>query len=123
MRIAVISDIHGNCVALDAVLADVRQRSVDEMVCLGDAIQGGAQPASTVERLRELGCPIVMGNADAWLLADSETSTGEPVTEQQLAVKAWSLSQLRAEDRAFIQQFRPTIEINLEAGQQLLCFH
>ena len=69
MRLAVISDIHGNCFALDAVLADLRAdlEPVDATVCLGDAIQGGPQPAETVARLRELGCPVVMGNADAWL--------------------------------------------------------
>ncbi|MGE5335161.1 MAG: metallophosphoesterase family protein, partial [Nitrososphaerota archaeon] len=53
-RLAVISDIHGNCVALDTVLADLGRLSVDRVVCLGDAIQGGVQPAETVQRLREL---------------------------------------------------------------------
>jgi putative phosphoesterase len=123
MQIAVISDIHGNCFAFDKVLADIRQQGIEQIVCLGDAIQGGAQPGETIERLREVGCPIVMGNADAWLLTGLETSPQEQVTEQQLAVKAWSLAQLSAHDRAFIQQFQPTIEIALEAGQKLLCFH
>src|SRR5215831_2977947 len=108
MRIAVISDIHGNCVALDAVLADVRQRSVDEMVCLGDAIQGGAQPAETVARLRELGCPVVMGNADAWLLTGVETSPNETITERGRVTREWSLAHLSPEDRAFIAAFAPT---------------
>ena len=123
MQLAVISDIHGNCFALDAVLADIRRQGIERIVCLGDAIQGGAQPAETVERLREVGCPIVMGNADAWLLTGLETSSHEQVTEQQLAVRAWSLAQLSEEDRAFIRQFQPTIEMVLEAGKKLLCFH
>ena len=123
MQLAVISDIHGNCFALDEVLADISQQGIERIVCLGDAIQGGAQPAETVERLREVGCPIVMGNADAWLLTGLETSSHEQVTEQQLAVRAWSLAQLSEEDRAFIQQFQPTIEMVLEAGKKLLCFH
>ncbi|MGH2559383.1 MAG: metallophosphoesterase family protein [Thermomicrobiales bacterium] len=41
MQVALISDIHGNCVALDAVLEDLRGQAVDRVVCLGDAIQGG----------------------------------------------------------------------------------
>src|SRR5690349_17179247 len=85
MRIAVISDIHGNCLALDAVLADLQRDGVDWIVCLGDAIQGGAQPAETVARLRDLGCPIVMGNADAWLLTGEETGAEGPPSEQLLA--------------------------------------
>lgn len=121
MQIAVISDIHGNCFALDQVLADIRRQGIEQMVCLGDAIQGGAQPAETVARLREVNCPIVMGNADDWLLTGS--SPHEETSEQQLAVRAWSLAQLSAEDIAFIQQFQPTVEIALEAGEKLLCFH
>ena len=123
MHLAVISDIHGNCFALDQVLADMQRLGIEQVVCLGDAIQGGAQPAQTIERLRELSCPIVMGNADAWLLTDQETFSQEQVTEQQLAVKTWSLAQLSEDDRAFILQFQPTIEIRLEAEQKLLCFH
>jgi len=99
MQLAVISDIHGNCFALDEVLVDIRRQGIERIVCLGDAIQGGVQPAETVERLREVGCPIVMGNADAWLLTGLETSPHEQVTEQQLAVRAWSLAQLSKEDR------------------------
>jgi putative phosphoesterase len=123
VQLAVISDIHGNCFALYQVLADIRQQGIEAIVCLGDAIQGGAQPAETVARLREIKCPVVMGNADAWLLTGQVTSSQEQVTERQLAVRAWSLAQLSAEDRAFIQQFQPTIEIELEAGKKLLCFH
>jgi predicted phosphodiesterase len=122
MRIAVISDIHGNCFALDAALADLRERDIEQVVCLGDAIQGGAQPAETVQRLRELGCPVVMGNADAWLLAE-ENDTAEPTTPQQRDVRTWTLSQLSAADQRFIRGFEPTIEIALEDGQRLLCFH
>lgn len=123
MQIAVISDIHGNRFVLDRALEDIRRQGIDQIVCLGDAIQGGAQPAETVQRLREIECPVVMGNADAWLLEEEENSSQEQATEQQLAVRAWSLAQLSADDRGFIRQFQPTIEIALEAGQKLLCFH
>jgi predicted phosphodiesterase len=123
VRIAIISDIHGNCFALDVALADIRRSAVDQVVCLGDAIQGGAQPAATVARLRELGCPIVMGNADAWLLTGEETDAEHPATEQMLAIREWSLAQLSSADRAFIAGFRPTVTLALGDGRELLCFH
>jgi predicted phosphodiesterase len=123
MRIAIFSDIHGNCVALNAMLADLRRQAVDQLVCLGDAIQGGAEPAATVQRLRELACPVVMGNADAWLLTGVATGSLETVTEQQEAARLWSLAQLSAADRAFIAAFQPTVEIPLPGGRSLLCFH
>ena len=126
MKIAILSDIHGNAFALDTVIGDLKREPVDQIVCLGDAIQGGAQPAQTVARLRELGCPVVMGNADAWLLSGVETGA-EPISEarkRQLdAVREWSLSQLSDEDKAFIAAFHPTVEIPLEDGRKLLCFH
>ena len=121
--IAIISDIHGNCTALDAVLADLARDQVGAVVCLGDAIQGGPQPAQVVQRLRELACPVVMGNADAWLLTGEITSPAETFTEKQLAVRKWQLSQLSQPDRDFIASFKPTVEIALEGGVNLLCFH
>src|SRR5260221_2090767 len=123
MRIAVISDIHGECFALDQVLQDMQRQGIEQMVCLGDALQGGSQPAETLARLRELNCPVVMGNADAWLITGQHTSTGEELSEQQREVRAWSLAQLSQSDIAFVQQFRSTLEIPLEAEKTLLCFH
>lgn len=123
MRVAVISDMHGNCFALDAVLTDLNLHPADAIVCLGDAVQGGAQPAETVVRLRELGCPVVMGNADAWLLTGEETGKEETATDRMYEIRDWSLSQLSAEDRAFIRSFKPTVEVPLDNSRTLLCFH
>jgi putative phosphoesterase len=123
MRLAVISDIHGECFALDQVLQDIHRQGIEQIVCLGDALQGGSQPSETLARLRELNCPVVMGNADAWLISGQQTSEGEEPSEQQRAVRDWSLAQLSEGDVAFIQQFRFTFEIPLEGGKKLLCFH
>jgi putative phosphoesterase len=126
MRVAVLSDIHGNLIGLEKTLEDLIEHPVDKIVCLGDAVQGGPQPAQVVNRLRQLGCPVVMGNADAWLLSGIDTgneATSEERKQVLDAVRDWSLSQLSAEDQAFIGAFHPTVEIELEAGRALLCFH
>ena len=126
MRIAIISDIHGNNVAFDAVLADIKRQNIDQTVCLGDAIQGGSQPAEVVQNLRALGCPVVMGNADAWLLSGIETGD-EGIPSERLKkmgeIRQWSLAQLTDDDRAFISNFQPTITILIEESLNLLCFH
>jgi len=122
MRIAVLSDVHGNCVGLDAALADLQQHPADQIVCLGDMIQGGPQPTEVVARLRALGCPIVIGNADAWLLT-GDTTDAEPSTAQQRAVREWQLTRLTPDDCAFIEHFLPTVELALGDGRALLCFH
>ena len=66
MKIAVLSDIHANLRALEAVLADVRQRGADRLLCLGDVVGYGPDPQACVDKLRELAMPTVRGNHDAW---------------------------------------------------------
>lgn len=126
MKIVVISDIHGNAYALEHILPALRREAADAIVCLGDAIQGGAQPAETVALLRELGCPVVMGNADAWLLSGVETD-GDTIPESRKirlnAVRDWSLAQLSEADKAFIAAFQPTVTLPLDGKRTLLCFH
>jgi predicted phosphodiesterase len=126
MRIAIISDMHGNCVALDAVLTDLRRTPVDRIVCLGDAVQGGPQPAEVVQRLREMACPVVMGNADDWLLTGVDSGAEAIPDERRKSmddVRNWQLSKLSPEDQAFIRAFQPTIELPLEDGRTLLGYH
>ena len=67
MRIAVVSDIHGNLTALEAVLADLKRTSPDLIFHGGDLGYGGARPAEVVDRIRELGWPGVCGNTDEML--------------------------------------------------------
>ena len=120
MRIAIFSDIHGNCLALETVLADIKQANIDKLVCLGDAIQGGPQPAETIALLRDLACPTVMGNSDDWLLTGK---TIESMTPLQTQIRDWTLSKLSETDREFIAQFSPTIEMEASKNKRLLCFH
>ena len=77
MRIGLIADIHGNLIALETVLAELAREPLDQMVCLGDVAALGPQPGEALARLRALGCPVVMGNTDAWLLAPSSAPEGD----------------------------------------------
>ncbi|MBV9762316.1 MAG: metallophosphoesterase family protein [Acidobacteriaceae bacterium] len=64
MRVAVLSDIHANLTALEAVIADVREMSPDVVLQGGDLVGGGSSPAEVVDRVRELGWRGVFGNFD-----------------------------------------------------------
>ncbi len=64
MRVAVISDIHGNLRALEAVLADIKTRSADATVNLGDCVAGPLWPQETFDLLASLAFPTVRGNHD-----------------------------------------------------------
>lgn len=120
MRIALLSDIHGECYPLERVLEDIQREKIERIVCLGDALQGGSQPAETLARLRKTNCPIVMGNADAWLIGEGKE---EKVSEKQLEVREWSLRHFSDSDIEFIKSFHATVEIDLSEIRKLLCFH
>ncbi len=64
MRFAIISDIHGNIAALEAVLADIESRGVDGIANLGDLLSGPFDAAATANRLMGLNLPTVSGNHD-----------------------------------------------------------
>ena len=121
VRVALISDQHGNDVAFAAAAAEIERVGVDEIICLGDVAQGGAQPAETLDRLRGLGCATVMGNADAFLL-EPPADSPEPVTVRQLEVREWTLSQLDSSHLDFLRSFQPTVRREY-AGVAALLFH
>ncbi len=67
MRIAIVSDVHGNLVALEAVLADIALRAPDAIVNLGDCATSPLWPRETMDLLETLALPTVRGNHDRWL--------------------------------------------------------
>ena len=126
MRVVVLSDVHGNCFALETALEDIKKAGFDQIVCNGDMIQSGPQPYETVQLLREMKCSIVMGNSDAWLMTGIETDAhliSEERRRKLDIVRDWSLSKLDEEDRAFINAFQPTVTVDLGHGRDLLAFH
>lgn len=69
MRTAIVSDIHGNRRAFDAVLADLQEVAPDLILHGGDLASGGAHPAEVIDQIRSLGWPGVRGNTDEMLWA------------------------------------------------------
>jgi predicted phosphodiesterase len=89
MRIAIVSDIHGNRTAFEAVLADLRQTSPDLILHGGDLADGGASPAEIVDRIRDLGWQGVVGNTDEMLFKPeslTEFAKRSPQMQPLLAV-------------------------------------
>lgn len=124
-RVAVFSDMHGNAFAFEHVLAEIRRDACDHVVCLGDAIYGGPQPAETIALLRDLNCPVVRGNTDAWFAepAYPNSNADELDHPSLIANRDWALSQMTGSDRAFVGSFQPTVEVPLDGANMLLCFH
>lgn len=116
MRIALISDIHANLFAFDAVLSDIRTQDVDQVICLGDVAAIGPQPRECVLRLQETGFPCVMGNHDSFYPDENRD-------DRMVENIDWCADQLSADDLAFLRSFPPHLEVPLADTETLLCFH
>jgi putative phosphoesterase len=123
MRLALLSDIHGNPLALETVLADLSRRAIDQIVCLGDVAALGPHPCEAVERLQAVGCPVVMGNTDEWLLDPVPQEPESELEKRAMEAELWSARQLSPTHLDYLRTFQPEIEFPLEGGQNLLCFH
>ena len=122
-QIGIFSDIHGNAVAFEAVLAALRAEGVERFVCLGDVAATGPQPREVIQRLRDLGCPVVMGNTDDHLLAPIEPESGDEDLIRIRELDHWGAEQLTSDERAFLASFAPTVTLPLANGGSLLCYH
>jgi len=122
MRVALLSDLHGNETALEAVLADIKGKGADHIVCLGDTATLGPRPREVIARLKDLGCPCILGNHDAFMLdADLiHTYNDAPIIVQSVD---WCRAQLSTEDLAFLGGFVPSLELTLEGDVRLLLYH
>jgi len=122
MRIALISDIHGNQLALEHVLADARCAGVASFACLGDVATLGPRPGDVLRTLRELGCPCIAGNHDEFLV---DPALVERYTKARVIVDAiaWCRDRLTADDLAFVRSFAPELDLPLPGGRRLRLFH
>ena len=108
MRVAALYDVHGNLPALEAVLADVADAAVDEIVVGGDVLWGPLQ-VECVTALREVDARFVTGNCERDVLRP----TGE--------IDHWCAGRLDDETRAFVETWPQTLERRLDIGRVVFC--
>jgi predicted phosphodiesterase len=122
-RIGIFSDMHGNAIAFDAVLAALRAEGIEQFVCLGDVAATGPQPREVVQRLRDLHCPVVMGNTDDHVLTPPAPDSDDENVIRIREIDQWSAAQLSPDERAFVASFAPTVTLPLADGGSLLGYH
>ncbi|MBV9008237.1 MAG: metallophosphoesterase family protein [Verrucomicrobia bacterium] len=103
MRYAIISDIHANLEALEAVLADARERRCTHFMCLGDLVGYNANPRECLEIVRALDCPTVKGNHDEQ--ATLAKTSGE-FNEMAERAMTWTRQQLTEDERSWLRELR-----------------
>ncbi len=101
MRYAIISDIHANLEAFEAVLDKIEDVGVDQIVCLGDAVGYNANPNECVDILREMKIPTVCGNHDAVACGIEEAWGFNPAA---LRAVEWTRKTLRADNHEFLRR-------------------
>ncbi|MEH6419943.1 metallophosphoesterase family protein [Pseudomonas sp. CGJS7] len=106
MRIAVLSDIHGNLAALDAVRADIERRGADLIVDLGDLLSGPLQVAETADRLIALGWPTIAGNHERQVLNDPPERMSESDRH--------AVAHLRADQREWLRKLPASLRLSDE---------
>ena len=122
MRIALISDLHGNAFAVEKALSFIQNRGVDEIVCLGDVATLGAEPERVLELLHDARVSCILGNHDEFML-DAELVAA--YTKIPILVDAidWCRDRLSRAAIDLIRGFRRTHELPLEDGERLFLFH
>ncbi len=109
MRFAILSDIHANLEALQAVLADARAQACTHFVCLGDIVGYNASPGECVKLIQELECPVVKGNHDEQASIVASTEGFNELAEEAIG---WTRENLSAEDKAWLADLRLTRQVH-----------
>ncbi|MEI7028038.1 metallophosphoesterase family protein [Paenibacillus sp. y28] len=123
MRLAFISDIHGNAVALDAVLEDIRKKAVDRIMVLGDLCYRGPEPKRALERVRALHTEVIKGNADAWTVRGVRPGEApDQALEMMNRERHWIVSQLAQEDIDYLDGLPTELQLQVE-GVSIHAFH
>lgn len=124
MKFALISDIHGNAVALDAVLRDIDKCQVDGLLVLGDLVYRGPEPKRVLTTLRSTGATVIGGNADTWVargIADGEAP--EASLARMREEREWTVRQLTDEDLDFLASLPTVHTVQLDEDTSMLLCH
>ena len=123
IRVAAIYDIHGNLPALEAVLDEVRQSDVDEVIVGGDVVPG-PMPVETIALLRALDRPthFIQGNGDREIVARRNGIESSAIPEQFRAAMRWVAEQLSAADAQLLASWPATLRRSVTGlGDVLFC--
>lgn len=123
MKLAFISDIHGNAIALDAVLSDIKTKNVDKVFVLGDICYRGPEPQRALDLIRSLDCDVIKGNADEWVARGvQQGEVPNHVLELMNKERDWIVSQLSDESIDYLRELPTQLNLVIE-GIRIHAFH
>ena len=110
MRIALISDIHGNLEALNTTLNDIKKRNIDKIYCLGDIIAKGTHQQECVDLVRTNCEVVIKGNCDEYY---SRPSIPDDKPEMEKMRFSWNTTKINADAKAYLQNLPFSYEFYL----------
>ena len=120
--VALLSDIHGNATALEAVLRDLEQQSITGCFVLGDIAYRGAEPKRSIALVQSLECPVIGGNADLWVTRGlREGEVRSSALARMNAEREWTVDCLADEDIAYLAALPDTHEATVDGLHFSLC--
>jgi predicted phosphodiesterase len=122
IRLALVSDLHGNALALEQVLSRITRDGADQVICLGDVATLGPEPERVIELLHESRAVCILGNHDEFMLRPESVASYTTIPVLIAAID-WCRSRLSAASLEFMRTFRETRELALNASETLLAFH
>lgn len=123
MKLAFISDIHGNAVALDAVLEDIKEKNVDKVFVLGDICYRGPEPQRAIDLVRDLDCEVIKGNADEWVVRGvQQGEVPDHALELMNKERDWIVSNLSHESVEYLRELPSQLNFEVE-GVRIHAFH
>lgn len=122
MKLAVISDIHGNLFALEKVLEDIEHEKCDNIICLGDLAMAGPEPDKTVELVKQMDWDVVQGNTDKMIVEFNEDMFN--ALKGQIPIMANALRNdaevISDENKEYLKNLPENLEININNTPILL---
>ena len=120
MKIAIISDIHGNLEALKATLEDINKKHIDKIICLGDTIAKGIHPSECIKLIKEKCDIVIQGNTDEYFAKKHKNI--EKLPEQEQKRIKWNQSLITEEDRNYLLNLPFSYEFYM-SGSLVRLFH
>jgi putative phosphoesterase len=121
VRIGLIADLHGNLFGLEAVLSELDQLGVDEIVCLGDVAVLGPRPLEVIETLRNRDIVTVCGNVDAWIGEGTSIFADPPTSLFTKTHVAWARARLNAAQLSWLGSLSMTFEREFGEIRAVFC--
>lgn len=123
MKIAFISDIHGNAIALDAVLEDIEKLGIDKIYVLGDICYRGPEPKRSLDLVRSLHTEVIKGNADEWVVRGvREGEVADKVLGLMNHERQWIVEQLEPSDIDYLETLPTQLNLTIEEVE-ISAFH